>query len=72
MNLAPGKYLIVTRAHWTREDSKVLIIEAIDKQADVILYWYPEDKEGSLRERDYFDFNNIELVPLSSLIEELI
>lgn len=72
MNFIPGKYLIIDKAHWTREDSNFIIIKSVDEQNDEVVYFYPEDERGSYRIRDFFDFYEIKLVPCSSLTDELV
>ena len=69
---APGRYLIIKPASWTRMNDSIMTILEVDSNEDIIKYFYSSDDAKIVRERDFCDFNDITIVLTSSLTEELI
>lgn len=71
MNYGVGKYYIAKKGYWTAESCNVIFITEIDHSAREVIYFY-DDQEDKIRVRDFFEFQDVVLVPMSSLLEELI
>lgn len=69
MKLVPGKYFIAEHSYWSNTYYNFLIIECINKDFNIVNYKYTE--EDKLRERTFEEFRNMNLIPASTLIEEL-
>lgn len=74
MKYEVGEYLILKYEFWTHSRAKKLIIKEVvyEKDAASIVYRYEIDNEDKKRCRDFDDFEGLELVPYSPLMEELI
>lgn len=70
MKYGVGKYIIVKHTFWTRSKAAIMTIVEIDEQAEDVIYFY--DNEEARRCRNFDDFELIELIPCSPLMEELI
>lgn len=67
--IEPGNYLIVEKAFWTKCNEQVItIVKVVDKEQ--VYYRYLNEVE--IREREFYDFFQIVIVPLTALTEELI
>lgn len=71
MKYTLGKYVIIKRAYWTHEMAKTITIVDIDIENSDISYFY-EDRENVIRRRGFSEFEDVELVPTSPLMEELL
>lgn len=67
--ISPGNYLIVKKAFWTKSNEPIITIVNIIEGEEV---YYKYFNEPIVREREFFDFFQIEIVPLTSLTEQLI
>jgi hypothetical protein len=72
MNYQPGTYLIIKPTHWIKSGASILIIECVDTNNELIVYRYSDDENNKYRERDVYDFSDIEIVPITSLTAVLI
>lgn len=80
MKYEVGEYLILKYEFWTHSRAKKLIIKEVVYEKDAasivyrssIVYRYEIDNEDKKRCRDFDDFEGLELVPYSPLMEELI
>jgi hypothetical protein len=70
MILNTGSYIIIKHAFWTRDTASIIFIKSID--GTDVRYYYPEENRVHLRRRFIADFESIEIVPVTSLLLELI
>lgn len=70
MSYKVGKYIILRHTYWTHPKATTLTILEIDEQSEDVIYFY--DDEQVRRCRNFDDFERIELIPHSPLLEELI
>lgn len=70
MRYKVGKYIIVKPSFWTHSKPTTITIQEIDEQSQDVIYFY--DDEQVRRCRNFDDFEIIELIPHSPLLEELI
>lgn len=71
MSYTPGRYVIIKRAYWTHEMAKTITIVDIDFENSDVCYYY-EGRENIIRRRGFSEFEDVELVPTSPLMEELL
>lgn len=69
--IKPGKYVILEHAFWSVEDATILVITRIEDN-NLVWYFYEAEKNPKIRNRYVHDFDEIKLVPASSLILELL
>lgn len=69
--LVPGRYFIITRAFWMREESNVIIIDSIEDGEVYYLYLDEVEKRKHNRARSLFEFEEANLVPSCELLELL-
>ncbi len=69
--LAPGRYFIVTRAFWMREESDVIIVDSIEGGEVFYLYLDEIEKRKHNRVRSLYEFEEANLVPSCELLELL-
>jgi len=68
MKVEIGTYLIIKKASWTKLNEQSLIILSFDEED--VYYRYVNEK--TVRQRSMFNFCDVELVPLTTLTEELL
>lgn len=71
MKYKPGKYLIIKHGFWTINDSETITIVTINKDYGMVKYFY-DNEETTVRERCFVDFDMVDLVECTPLIEELL
>jgi hypothetical protein len=69
--LVPGRYLIIKRAFWMREESDIIIIDYIEDEDVFYLYLDEIEKRKHNRVRSLYDFEEANLVPSCELLELL-
>lgn len=79
MKLEVGKYIIVKHTHWSISNAEMITIVSVDTDGglfgdeDEVQYFYTGiDKDGKTRCRSLYEFMDMELIPSSSLLEELL
>ena len=68
MKVEIGTYLIIKKASWTKLNEQSLIILSFDEED--VYYRYVNEK--TVRQRSMVNFCDVELVPLTTLTEELL
>lgn len=71
MKYSVGRYYIAKPGYWTFEEAKVITITEVDHSMKEVVYFY-NGQPDKIRVRDFFEFQEVVLVPMSSLLEELI
>ena len=66
-----GKYIKIQDSYWSEVDKNFIIIHKVNKKEKVIHYTYENDCVSN-RVRYFFEFDQLILIPSSSLFEELL
>jgi hypothetical protein len=70
-NIVPGRYFIVIRAFWMREESNVIIVDSVENGEVFYLYLDEIEKRKLNRVRSLVEFEEANLVPSCELLELL-
>lgn len=71
MKYKVGKYIIIKHSLWTISDARIINIVGINNELYMVKYFYDCDS-SVVRERCFVDFDTIDLIECTPLIEELL